>query len=429
MLLTKQIFLKAKKQGAFHIFAANLFSKLSTFFSSIILIRFLSKSDFGTWTYAMNFINIAMLVSGLGIHTGVLQYSSMYKPSRRKLSFLKFGLSFGILFNAVLSIAIYVLSFVIKLPIENANRTVRLLAFIPIVTIVIEVHKSYFRGSFQNTKFASINFLLPVLLLISSYIGVNLKGIETVIIFRYISFLIVIALCFKFRSMHNAISLSRVTTNHIMRIKILKFSIIAALATASSQMLYFIDTFLVGLIIKDNNIVATYKTATLIPFSLNFIPQSIIVFVYPYFARNCKDISYIKQNTKKLISLLLIFNTAISSILIIFAPTVIKYLFGIEYLDSVTPFRILSAGFLIAGSFRIPLGNILASINHIKFNLYNSIVCGVLNIILDIILIRNMGANGAAISTVSIFIFSSLFSLIYFKKILNGKIAGRSHSS
>jgi Na+-driven multidrug efflux pump len=54
----------------------------------------------------------------------------------------------------------------------------------------------------------------------------------------------------------------------------------------------------------------------------------------------------------------------------------------------------------------------------VKVNFYNSIVSGSANVVLDIILIKRYGSNGAAIATVLIFIISSIISNIYLRKYL-----------
>ena len=66
----------------------------------------------------------------------------------------------------------------------------------------------------------------------------------------------------------------------------------------------------------------------------------------------------------------------ISFVLIIFAQLIIRIVFVVEYMDSVLPFRILSFGYLIAGTFRIPGGNIIANLKKVKANFYNSIISG-----------------------------------------------------
>ncbi|MFH2041024.1 MAG: polysaccharide biosynthesis C-terminal domain-containing protein, partial [Acidobacteriota bacterium] len=197
------------------------------------------------------------------------------------------------------------------------------------------------------------------------------------------------------------------------RKEFLKFSFVVTLTNSISQFLYLIDIFFIGLIIKDESVVAAYKTATMIPFALAFLPQSIMLFLYPYFARNIKN----KQKNKKLFykvqGYMIIFNLGISLILIVFAPLIIKIIFGPQYSDSVLPFRILSFGFFVSACFRIIPGNVLASLRKVKINLYTGIITGTLNIILDIILIQKMGSVGAAIATTSMFILDALITNIY----------------
>jgi O-antigen/teichoic acid export membrane protein len=82
----------------------------------------------------------------------------------------------------------------------------------------------------------------------------------------------------------------------------------------------------------------------------------------------------------------------------------------------VTTFRILAFGYLIAGTFRIPAGNILASLGKVKMNLWNAIISGSANIVLDVLLIKAYGAVGAAVATVLVFVISSFVSYLYLEK-------------
>jgi len=183
-------------------------------------------------------------------------------------------------------------------------------------------------------------------------------------------------------------------------------------------MLYLLDTFLIGIIIQSEIVVASYKTATLIPFALNFIPISVMTFAYPYFAKYKNNKTLVKEYYLKMQRYLFLLNLLISISLIAFAPFIIKVVFGPEYLDALVPFRILSLGYLVAATFRIPSGNVIASLGKIKINFYNSIISGGANIVLDIILIKFYGSIGAALATVLIFIISSIISSIYLRKYL-----------
>jgi O-antigen/teichoic acid export membrane protein len=290
------------------------------------------------------------------------------------------------------------------------------MAFIPFLRIILDIFQVFFRSDFKNKEFSLITIFNTFMFFLGIIIGGYFFSIRGIIASRYIALISSIFFSLFFLKEYFKLFNSTTFPKKNERKLFLRFSIIAVITNSISSILYLIDTFLVGNILKANEIVATYKTATLIPFALNFIPLSIMVFAYPYFAQIFGNKSKIKNYYIKLQKTLLLVNGLISIFLIIFAPFIIKVVFGENYLDSAPIFRVLSFGYFIAGTFRIPAGNVLASIRMIKINLINSIISGSLNVILDIFLIKNYGAIGAAYATVSIFIISSLISngFLYF---------------
>ena len=105
-------------------------------------------------------------------------------------------------------------------------------------------------------------------------------------------------------------------------------------SVAMSSILYLIDVFLVGLILKEGISVASYKTATLIPFALNFLPMSIIQFIYPYLAKNCNNMIYIKDLYIKILKIFFVLNSFIAIILFVSADFLLPFLFRSVYVDS-----------------------------------------------------------------------------------------------
>jgi O-antigen/teichoic acid export membrane protein len=105
------------------------------------------------------------------------------------------------------------------------------------------------------------------------------------------------------------------------------------------------------------------------------------------------------------------------------SKSIITVLFGKKYMPSVEIFQILLLGFLFTGTLRIPIGNFISSLGLVKYNLLISIFSGILNLILDYFFILKYGTIGAAYSTVSVMLFSSLlgvfFVLKYFSKHLH----------
>ena len=64
------------RTGFFHIFGSSVMNKIIAFLSSIVLVRILSKEEYGVFTYAWNIYSIILLFSGMGLDSGMLQLAS-----------------------------------------------------------------------------------------------------------------------------------------------------------------------------------------------------------------------------------------------------------------------------------------------------------------------------------------------------------------
>ncbi len=406
------------RNGFFHIFSANVINKIIQFGISVVIVRVITKEAFGMWSYANNILSFFSLIGGLGVGAGLLQFASAAKDEEEKLSYLKYALLVGSLFNIILSIAIFLFTIFFELPIKGSTEILRYLSFLPLITTLFGSLQIFLRSDLRNRQFS----LVTVINTLTFFFGVLSGGyffeIAGIIWGRYLSYLISSFIAVWFVKDYYESFLKAKLPSRNNRQEFLKFSIVSMLTNSISSILYLLDTFLIGIIIQSETVVASYKTATLIPFALNFIPMSVMTFAYPYFAKNKDNKELVKKYFLKMQRYLFLLNLVISVLLITFAPFIIKVVFGEEYLDSMIPFRILSLGYLIAATFRIPAGNIIASLRKVKVNFYNSIVSGSANVVLDIILIKRYGSVGAAIATVSIFIISSIISNIYLRKYL-----------
>ena len=243
-------------------------------------------------------------------------------------------------------------------------------------------------------------------------------GANGLILGMYIAYLSTILLGIYF--LRDDIKLFKFTKidNRNIQMQFIKYSIITVLSNAMSQILYLLDTQLIGVFTKNEEILASYKVATTIPFNITFIPLSLLVFAYPYFAQNKENKEWIKEKLSLLIKGLAIVNLLISLGGIILAKPIFYILFP-KYIDSVNCFRVLMVGYFISGTFRIPYGNVLASLGDAKANLINAVFSGIANIILDIVFIKQYGSIGAAYATLLVFIISSIIHHIFIKRYIN----------
>lgn len=413
------------KNGFLHIFTSSVINKIIQFCSGVILIRFLAKEEYGQYSYAQNILSLFLLVEGLGVCSGLLQYASENRTCEKRLGYVRLSLRYGGCFNAVLGATVFVYSVFFSLPIAGAVRILRWMFLIPLFGLFFSIVETYLRAALRNFEYSALSVMNTFLFLVCSFTGVVLYGVWGVIIGRYVAYLITDIAAFLVVRKDFLIMKSVPLPEKKARHEFLRYSCICMLSNSISGLLYVIDTFLVGLIIKKGTVVALYKTATVIPFALNFIPQAVITFAYPYFAKINTDKARFKKYYASLVGYLGLFNAFLSAFLFVFAPQIIGIVFGNDYGDSVLPFRILAVGYFFAGTFRIPAGNMLGALRKVKVNLYNSVISGTLNIILDICFILWWGANGAAISTTCIYIVSALIANGYMYYYLNKKMGAK----
>jgi len=400
------------KKGFFYIFSASLINKTVSFGISIVLVRVLSKELFGRWAYANNILSFFLLLEGLGVVSGLLQFASAAKTKEEKASYLKLAMTIGLIFNSILSLIIFSFSFIFELPVKGSIEILRWLSFVPLCSIFFGIFQVFLRTEFRNKAFSFVSTFNTITFFFGVLLGGILFEINGIIIGKYLSFIISSIIAFSLLRDYKSYRSVKLPSKKEIK-EFFSFSLVAVFNNTMSSMLYLLDTFLVGIIIQSERVVASYKTATLIPFALNFIPSAVMTFAYPYFAQNHLNKQFVKRYFLKIQKYLFILNLIISIIMILFAPFIISIVFGDEYSDSILPFRILSFGFLIAATFRIPAGNVLASIKKIKVNFYNTLISGTLNIILDIFFIKQFGSVGAAIATVLVFVISSVIGNIY----------------
>lgn len=411
---------KLKNSGFFHIVGANVFVNLISFFNGILLVRLLAKEEYGAYTYANNILGYFLMFIGMGMVSGVFQLcSETITEEDRCKSIYNYGGRVGNFFNFFIGICILVFVLFIKLPVENAGILLAISAFIPLFQFSTEIRKIYLRFTVQNQKYSYTLIIEALAMLVCYVLGALFAGSYGVVISRYVVYIIAILFMTFLFNVPGKQDNSEIKTED--KDILYKISLASLGANSASQLLYLLDISILGIVLSDSEVIASYKVATTIPIALEFISQAVIIYVYPHFVNHRKDRIWLKSNFVKLLRVMGIVNFIIACGLIIFAPVILKLLFGEQYLDATVPFRILAVEYFIKGTFRIISGNILASQRRIKFNLILSILTGVVNIIGNLILIPRFGAIGAAISTCLVVVFSGGLSTMYMFYILNNK--------
>lgn len=400
---------KLYQTGFFHIFSVNVINKILLFCNGIFIVKVLSKESFGIYSYSQNLLSLFLLFSGLGINNGLLQFASRSSKEEREDIF-RFTLRLGVIINIFLTMIVVLYCKFGNFKIEEGRKILFYMIGFPIFTIIIDSFLIYWRAELRNKEMSILSTINTFSTVVFMIVGGCLYDLQGVILGKYIGFIVVVIVIVKYTTLEKIKSyLLKTKLTFKLKKKIIKYSLAAQVNNSIISFIHMIDIFSIGLLIGDKYILASYKAVNVIPFGLEFIPHSIMMYIYPYFVRNNKNKSWISRNYKKVMYILLGINFFIVGFILIFGKFIILKVFGQEYIDSIKIFKVLCIGYFFTGTFRVLGANILFALGKPKFNIYSSVIACVSNIILNYFLIQIYGSIGAAYATVIVFIIWSIF--------------------
>ena len=397
--------------GFFHIFGSNVINKILSFASGILLARILTKSEYGVYSYANTLMGFFLLVSGFGMVSGLLQVGSEQKQEEKRLGLYRFACRFGFVYNLLLAAVILFVALVIPLPIAGSGKILALMCLYPMAMLMRDLKTALLRSQMRNQDFSYANtFSTAAMVLLSCTLALLLRA-EGLVLGQYLA--CVLTILFIGKKCGIRISFRKSGVDTATKRDLLGVCSISVLNDGLSELMYLLDVFILGLAVPDETVIASYKVATTIPTALVFIPLSVITYVYPYFARNRTDKAWLTKNYRRLVLSMGALNLLIGGGLILVAPWLIGLVFGKVYLDSVVPFQILCASYIISGTFRILSGNLLVTQRKLKFNLFVAVLSSATNTVLNVFLIQAWGSIGAALATLITVLLTSVLSTAY----------------
>lgn len=385
---------------------SGILNKVFTFIGNVFVVRFLTKTEYGIFGYADNLMSFFLILNGLGVTYGMLQFCSEQRPQKEKEAYYWFSLKFGLLFNIAIAVGVMLCAAFAPLKMETARGALFIYSLYPFTYYLYQYYCMLMRCKRENTRFAFLTNINAFIYMVVEIIGAYFLKINGIFLALYLATAATFLVGMRYISIKELRSAAYLSKHQ--KFELIKYSAYTSANTMISNLLILMDVFLIGLIIANPVLLATYKVGATIPEALIFIPNSVIMFVYPYFAEHNMEYEWVYHNTKRLFFITAIMNFIIAGSLIILAPWIIKLLWGAKYLESLTVFRVLSVNYFISATFRVNASNLLASLRKVKLNFYINIVAGISNIILDAVLIRTMGENGAAWATLIIVTVTTL---------------------
>lgn len=395
--------------GMLHILSSSFFNKACTFVGNVFVVRILTKAEYGTFGYADSIMAFIINFAGLGMTSGVLQFCSEQRDEREKLAYAKFGLNFGVLSSFILSVGCLVYGAFGSFSIHGSKLVFMVYSFYPVTYFLFSYYSVVFRYRKENKKYAFLTNINAVIYAVVEIIASYFVNEFGMVVALYLS--TIIASMVGMRYMKKNMNPGEFRLDREQKLGIIRYSSYSFLSYAMTNLLLVLDIFLIGTLIADPATLAVYKIAVTIPLTMMIVPNSIVVFVYPYFAEHQKEYNWLKANFKKLIGNSIMVNFLISGSLVIFAPFIISTIWGQAYMDAVTPFRILSLNYFVQGTFRFTTINIMNALNRVEVVLIANIAAVVIDLGLDLWLIPRYGMIGAAVATLSTVTITTLILL------------------
>ena len=389
-------------------FASSLITKICSFLTSLILIRILSPDEFGVLSYVLSVLAFFIPFSGGGMQHSYLRYAPMLDDKKNSIGLFQHSLYRGFLFSFCIAFVLFLLIPWLSSAVGNTSIYFNWLIFYLFSSFLIELVKMRYRVDDQNKKYAGIDVYLSVLVL---FFGTGLAyfygPVSYVIVFVTVPLVLGLV--------HLKVHL-KVPEKVDVKIpeKYYSYGIWVGIGAIASQLMYSLDIFLVGKLIQDSQQVAIYRTASIIPIALFFIPNSYITTHYTDLAKNSMDKEYLIRFAKDYIKLFFILAFVLGAVLYFMSDYIISILFGEEYAEAAYLFEILILGMLGAFILRIPFGNMLASVGKSNWNAILAFIILILNGILNYYAIYAWGIVGAAIVTSSLLWISGILSLTLF---------------
>ena len=411
-----------RRRGFFHIIAGSTLAKIAGFVSVFFLPRFLSKADYGLLTYVDNIRNYVMLFNGLGITQATLRYCAQEGSDEEKKGYFITTLKVGIAADVALIVLTTAAYLVVPFPFEGARFQLVLSSCLPVLYFLFTDIQLLLRATFQNQRYSVYNFTYSFLLMIFQIVFAVLWGVTGVMISKYISMALCVVMGFLLIRDLPLMKVKALMPDRAQVKQMIRFGIVMLTASATSQVMSYNETFIVGQLLKDEELLAEYRVAANILSISLFLLEALLVFILPYFIQHIRDKKWIWENYKKLFAINGVVMTVFHLGLFIFAKLYLYIFAGPEYMGAAPLVRMFLIASWIQAVFRGISGNILAVTGEEKFNLKINIVFVVVHAVIDVAAVKMLGIYGAAIALIVVYLLSGLIMNLHLRNSCKSQI-------
>lgn len=388
--------------GSTIIFAGKILGLVLGFLARSLPARLLGPDKYGSLTLGWTVVSIVSFVSLLGLRDGVTRYIPKYNTQQDKKSILVTAISSALPWSILLMATIVFFAGEISSIVFSDNVSPEIIVIFSLLIPVITINKlllSYFRG----LKNARINVIVKNVL----NAGLRMILVPGAILAGFSVYgaavgwvlALTLTLVFSVYFLYRETPIFHVERNSTHFSKLLGFSLPLMLAGSMGIVLGSADNLLIGIYL-DSSAVGIYDPAFILS---SLITTGLTVFSYmflPVFTELHDNEKHNEMNDLYNLVTKWIFTITFPVYLIFVAHpgAVLEVFFGSAYISAAPALVILATGSLVNASVGLCVQGLVAT-GSTRFIMYVNIGAAIINILLNIILIPQLGIIGAALAS------------------------------
>lgn len=375
-----------------------------------LIARYLGAEWFGYLSFSLTAITLVVPFVKLGMNTIVVKYLTLEKSNAGAI----LGTAFCLQFASALIVFVSLLS-VVGIFSNGATETDSLISILSITVLLqtIDPIVSWNQSQYQSKYTVLANRL-------SIFVGLVIKLAFVYFSVAFVYFVwawvieSILKSVFVLRYYLKGESLIEWKFEKTTAVKLLRESWPMMFFSIAAIVYLKIDVIMLGNM-KQGVDVGIYTAATRISELFYFLPTIVTASLLPAIVLSEKDGQEVfYRKVQPLLDGLALYSIVVVVLLLIYADTIIKILFGPEYSDSAFILKIhaLALIFVATGTAR---DKILVTENKARFIMIASIIGAIVNIFLNLYLIPKYSGVGAAFATIISYAFSGYLACVFWK--------------
>ena len=378
-------------------------ASLAHFLLRIILGRELGADGLGVYTLAFTIYLLGMQFAAFGIGSALTKFVAEFIEDRPAINnYVSSGMTSSIITGALMGIAIFLLAPFLAISVFHTPELESMIRLTALAYPFIAIQKAVLgtlNGFRRMRSYAYLYIAQNVTVVIASIVLVNVFHMgdmgaviglvgPTIVVSAACPWLI--RDCLKLNGCQWNVTALRATT---------AFGFYIVLGNSIGYLSGQVDSILIGYFLNPAE-VGIYAVSLLFVQTLTLIPNAVQSVTTPITATlyGKGDIEGVSRVFYSTLRKSLIISIGISVLLAICGPFFIALLFSSEFSPAYIPLLILLPGYAIGASFGA-VGATFGSIGKVKIPYRISLIEGIMNVALNLLLIPIFGINGAALAT------------------------------